>query len=93
MDGIQCSTVVDGAINADVFEAFLEQVLLPELREGDVVVLDDLSSHKRARTRQLIESPGADLTFLPALQPRPESDRDAVRQGQAVAALAGLSDT
>ena len=69
IDGIRCSTVVDGAVNADVFEAFVEQVLVPELRGGDVVILDNLSSHKRARTRQLIEAAGAELIFLPPYSP------------------------
>ena len=69
MDGIRCSTVVDGAVNADVFEAFVEQVLVPELRPGDVVVMDNLSSHKRSRTRWLIESAGAELLFLPPYSP------------------------
>lgn len=69
VEGIQCSTVVDGPINADVFEAFVEQVLVPELREGDVVVLDNLSCHKRVRTRRLIESAGAALMFLPPYSP------------------------
>lgn len=69
VEGIRCSTVVDGAINADVFEAFVAQVLVPELRPGDVVVLDNLSSHKRARTRRLIESAGAELVFLPPYSP------------------------
>jgi transposase len=67
--GMRCSTVVDGAVNADVFEAFVEQVLVPDLRAGDVVVMDNLSSHKRARTRQLIESAGAQLLFLPPYSP------------------------
>lgn len=67
--GVLCSTVVDGAINADVFEAFVEQVLLPKLRPGDVVVMDNLSSHKRARTRQLIHGVGARLLFLPPYSP------------------------
>lgn len=67
--GIRCATVVDGAINADVFEAFVAQVLVPELRPGDVVVLDNLSSHKRTRTRELIESAGAELVFLPPYSP------------------------
>jgi transposase len=67
--GVRCSTVVDGAINAEVFEAFVEQVLVPTLRAGDVVVLDNLSSHKRARTRQLIEAAGATLLFLPPYSP------------------------
>jgi len=67
--GIRCSTVVDGAINADVFEAFVRQVLVPQLRVGDVVVLDNLSSHKSATTRQLIEKAGAAMLFLPPYSP------------------------
>lgn len=67
--GIRCSTVVDGAINADVFEAFVAQVLVPQLRPGDVVILDNLSSHKRALTRALIEAAGATLLFLPPYSP------------------------
>jgi transposase len=67
--GIHCSTVVDGAVNAEVFEAFVGQVLVPQLRPGDVVVLDNLSSHKRASTRELIEAAGATLLFLPPYSP------------------------
>lgn len=67
--GVRCSTVVDGAVNADIFESFVEHVLLPELRPGDVVIMDNLSSHKRARTRELIESTGAQLEFLPPYSP------------------------
>lgn len=67
--GICCSTVVDGAINGNVFQAFVEQVLLPQLRSGDVVVLDNLSSHKGAATRALIEKAGASLLFLPPYSP------------------------
>ena len=62
-------TVVDGAVNGDVFEAFVAQVLVPELRPGDVVVMDNLSSHKRARTRELIEATGASVLFLPPYSP------------------------
>ena len=69
LEGVRCSTVVDGAVNADIFEAFVEQVLVPELREGDIVVMDNLSSHKRARTRELIEQAGAELVFLPPYSP------------------------
>ena len=67
--GVRCSMVIDGAVNGDLFEAFVEQVLLPTLRPGDVVVLDNLSSHKRPRVRELIESVGADLLFLPPYSP------------------------
>jgi transposase len=69
IDGIRCSTVVDGAVNGDIFEAFVERVLVPELRPGDVVIMDNLSSHKRARIRELIESTGAELIFLPPYSP------------------------
>ena len=69
IEGMCCSTVVDGAINGDIFEAFVKQVLVPELKPGDVVVMDNLSSHKRASTRQLIEEAGAELSFLPPYSP------------------------
>jgi transposase len=62
--GMRCSTVVDGAVNGDVFEAFVEQVLVPELRSGDMVILDNLSSHKRQRVAELVEAAGARLVFL-----------------------------
>jgi transposase len=67
--GVTCSTVVDGAVNADTFEAFVEQVLSPLLKPGDVVVMDNLSSHKRRRARELIERIGASLEFLPPYSP------------------------
>ncbi len=69
IQGVRCSTLVDGAIDADLFESFVEQVLLPELKPGDFVVMDNLSSHKRSRTRKLIESAGAGLLYLPPYSP------------------------
>jgi transposase len=69
VEGVRCSTVVDGAINRDLFEGFVEQVLAPELRPGDVVVLDNLSSHKSTHARKLIEERGAALVFLPPYSP------------------------
>lgn len=67
--GVRCATVIDGAINRAVFDAFVEQVLVPELRPGDVVILDNLSSHKSERARKLVESRGAKLEFLPPYSP------------------------
>lgn len=67
--GIRCSTVVDGAVNGDVFEAFVKQVLVPQLRPGDVVILDNLSSHKRESIRASIEKAEATLLFLPPYSP------------------------
>lgn len=69
IEGMKCAVVVDGAVNADIFEAFVKQVLVPELRSGDIVVMDNLSSHKRAKTRELIEAAGAELVFLPPYSP------------------------
>lgn len=69
VEGMACSTVVDGAVNADIFEAFVGQVLAPQLKIGDVVVMDNLSSHKSSRTRELIEAKGARLMFLPPYSP------------------------
>ena len=68
-EGMQCSTVVDGAVNGDVFEAFVERVLIPELKPGDIVIMDNLSSHKRARVRELIEEQQAELRYLPPYSP------------------------
>jgi len=69
IEGVRCSTVVDGAVNGDVFEAFVEQVLVPQLRPGDLVVMDNLSSHKRERTRELLALGGGEAVFLPPYSP------------------------
>ncbi len=67
--GIRCSTTVDGAVNREVFEAFVEQVLVPSLSPGDIVVMDNLSSHKGQRVRALIESADATVLYLPPYSP------------------------
>ncbi len=67
--GVRCSATVDGAVNRDVFEAFAGQVLVPALSPGDVVVMDNLSSHKGVRVRELVEAAGASLLFLPPYSP------------------------
>jgi transposase len=67
--GMRCSTTVDGAVNSEVFEAFVAQVLVPTLSPGEVVVMDNLSSHKGTAVRELIEGRGASLLFLPPYSP------------------------
>jgi transposase len=67
--GVRCSATVDGAVNRDVFEAFVEQVLCPTLAPGDVVVLDNLSSHKGVRVLELVGARGASVLFLPPYSP------------------------
>jgi len=67
--GVVAPLVLDGPINRAAFEAYVEKVLVPELRPGDVVILDNLSSHKGARVRALIEAAGASLLYLPPYSP------------------------
>lgn len=69
VSGVHCSTVVDGPVNADVFEAFVAEVLVPQLQPGDLVVLDSLSSHKRTHTQLLIRAAGAEVRYLPPYSP------------------------
>lgn len=71
LDGvIQSATVqIDGPINTDTFTAYTEQFLAPSLRHGDVVIMDNLPSHKSSRVRETIESADASLWFLPAYSP------------------------
>ena len=69
IEGMRCSMVVDGSVNREVFEAFLEHVLVPELRPGDIVVMDNLSSHKGGRVGKLIADTGAELRYLPPYSP------------------------
>jgi transposase len=68
-DGIFAPWVIDGPINGEAFRTYVEQVLVPELREGDIVILDHLGSHKAPAIRHAIRTAGARLFFLPAYSP------------------------
>jgi transposase len=68
-DGMTAPMVIDGAMTGDLFVAYIEQILAPTLRPGDVVVMDNLSSHKRARVREAIEGAGCTLMYLPPYSP------------------------
>jgi transposase len=68
-DGLVAPCVFDGAINGEAFLAYVEQVLAPTLASGDIVVMDNLSSHKVAGVRQAIEARGASLLYLPPYSP------------------------
>jgi transposase len=61
--------VLDGPINRRAFEIYVERVLVPELRPGDIVIMDNLSSHKAPRVRETIEAAGGCLLFLPPYSP------------------------
>ena len=67
--GVRCSMTLDGAVNRDAFEAFVEKVLVPTLSPGDTVVMDNLSSHKGPRVRELLEGAGASVLYLPPYSP------------------------
>jgi transposase len=69
VDGMGASLLLEGATNAVAFEIYLEQILLPSLAPGQIVVMDNLSVHKGARVRQLIEERGCQMLFLPAYSP------------------------
>lgn len=67
--GLVAPMVVDGAITGDLFVAYVEQVLVKELRTGDVVVMDNLPCHKVAKVAPAIEKAGATVAYLPAYSP------------------------
>jgi transposase len=67
--GMMAPMVLDGPINRIAFQAYVEQVLVPELEPGDIVVMDNLSSHKALAVRQAIEAAGARLLYLPPYSP------------------------
>lgn len=68
-DGMVAPAVFDGPINADLFLAYVEQVLVPTLQPNDIVVMDNLASHKKPAVGQAIENAGASVRFLPAYSP------------------------
>jgi transposase len=63
------SLVVEGSTNGTVFQTYLEEVLLPTLKRGQIVVMDNLSAHKGEKVRQLIEGKGCELIYLPPYSP------------------------
>src|ERR1700723_2274397 len=68
-DGLTAPLTIDGEINGDLFLAYVEQVLVPTLKPGDVVIMDNLRVHKMAGVREAIEAAGAKLLFIPPYSP------------------------
>ena len=85
--GMVAPWVLDGPINGDAFTTYAARVLAPELKPGDVVIMDNLSSHKLSAVRTAIESAGARLLFLPPYTLRLLSN------GYAAGTLAGSAPT
>jgi transposase len=69
IDGVTAPTVIDGAINGAMFLAYIQQQLVPTLRPGDIVVMDNLAAHKVAGVRVAIEGAGARVAYLPPYSP------------------------
>jgi hypothetical protein len=68
-EGMGPCLAVEGATTREVFEAYLEHVLAPSLRPGEVVVMDNLSAHKGGRVKELVESRGCTLLYMPPFSP------------------------
>ncbi len=68
-DGVVAPCVFDGPINGQSFLAYVREMLIPSLRPGDIVVLDNLGSHKGSEVREAIQAAGARLVFLPPYSP------------------------
>lgn len=69
LDGLVAPFTIDAAMDGEIFIIYVEQVLVPTLRSGDVVVMDNLSAHKRPRVSELIERAGATVLYLPPYSP------------------------
>ena len=69
MDGSTACMAVDGPTDTEVFRAYVEGVLCPTVKEGDMVVMDNLSPHKSEATRSVLKAAGAQVMFLPAYSP------------------------
>jgi transposase len=69
MEGVLASMTIESPTDGEVFLAFLEQVLVPRLKPGHIVILDNLGAHKVEGARQQIESCGAQLVYLPPYSP------------------------
>lgn len=69
LNGLSAPCVIDGPINGDWFIAYVEQALAPTLAAGDIVIMDNLSSHKVTGVRAAIEARGAELLYLPPYSP------------------------
>jgi hypothetical protein len=69
LQGMGESMCIEGATDAKAFEVYVEHFLAPTLREGQVVVMDNLGAHRPKRVRDLIEAKGAELVFVPSYSP------------------------
>jgi transposase len=90
--GMVAPMVLDGPINRDAFTAYVEQVLVPELSPGDIIIMDNLSSHKAPAIRDAIEAAGAELLFLPPYSPDFNPIEKGILKAQSPSAQSGRAD-
>ena len=69
LDGVDAPWTLDGAMDAAAFLVYVEHVLVPTLRGGEIIVLDNLSSHKHPRVAELLAAAGAEVWYLPPYSP------------------------
>ena len=69
LDGLMAPFTIDCPMDGEIFGVYVQQVLVPTLRSGDVVVMDNLTAHKRPQIKQLIEAAGAAVLYLPPYSP------------------------
>ncbi len=69
IDGMQAAMTLEGSVNEAAFEAFVREVLIPTLHPGQIVIMDNLSSHKTDQVLGLLTSAGCQVLFLPAYSP------------------------
>jgi transposase len=69
LDGLTAPFTIDSPMDGEIFNAYVERVLVPTLRPGDVVVMDNLAAHKRPRIKRLIEEADATVLYLPPYSP------------------------
>ena len=90
VEGVGPSLAVEGTSTRPVFEGYLEKVLLPSLQRGQIVVMDNLTAHKGDRIRELIESAGCELLYLPPYSPDLNPIEEAFFQDQGPSSQGGV---
>lgn len=85
-DRITTPWLIEGPINGETFQLYIEKVLVPSLRHGDIVIMDNLGSHKASAVRPAIRAVGAKLFYLPEILGRSEPDRAVLLKAQTLAA-------
>ena len=69
LDGTTASVLFEGAVDRKMFDEYIKEILAPQLRPGDILIMDNLNAHKSALALELVQSRHADVKFLPAYSP------------------------